>query len=229
MARRAQGEPLAYATELAGFRTLDVKVDRRVLIPRPETEGLVELVLAWGGEEKGPLASWGVALDLGTGSGCVALSLAVEGRFHRVVATDVSADALAVARENLAQVRPPVPVELRQGSLFRPVAGELYDVIVSNPPYVTEDEFARLDTGVRNFEPPEALVSGEDGLELTRCLVEHAGAHLAPGGLFALEVDSSRADTVLELARVAGWRAARLEMDVFGRARYLLATMESNQ
>jgi release factor glutamine methyltransferase len=216
--RRARGEPAAYAAGVAGFRWLELWIDPRVLIPRPETEGLVELVLARSGR--------GAALDVGTGSGCIALSLATEGAFDRVVATDASAAALEVARANGARLEPSTAVEFRLGDLLEPVAGETFDAIVSNPPYVTAQEFAALDDGVRLFEPGEALVSGEGGLAHTRRLLEGAAPALAPGGLLALEVDSTRAETTLRLAREAGWRGARLKRDLFGRLRYLIATKE---
>ncbi len=223
--RRALGEPAAYAAGAAGFRWLELRVDPRVLIPRPETEGLVEHVLVWG-RQGGVESDWGAALDVGTGSGCIALSLATEGGFGRVVATDAAPGALEVACHNAALVAPPVPVEFRQGDLLAPVAGETFEVIVSNPPYVDAAEFAALDEGVRLYEPRDALVSGEGGLEHSRRLLEGAAGHLAVGGLLALEVDCTRAEATLGLARDVGWRGARLEDDLFGRPRYLLATKE---
>lgn len=234
--RRAAGEPRAYAAGRAGFRTLDLLVDRRVLIPRPETEGLVELVLkeagarwpAAGAPAEGPACSGErpSVLDLGTGSGCIALSLALEGRFGRIVATDVSPEALEVARANLARLSPEPRVELRLGSWFEPVAGEQFDVIVSNPPYVAEGEYAELDLGVRDFEPRLALVSGSDGLEATRAILGGARDYLRSGGLLAMEVDSRRAAASARVARHSGWPAVRIERDLFGRPRYLLATKE---
>lgn len=223
IARRAAGEPLAYAVGTAGFRTLELRVDRRVLIPRPETEGVVEHVLAWGRARGDAAGAWGRALDVGTGSGCLALSLAVEGRFHEVVATDASEAALAVARENGDGVAPPVPVSFRSGALFTPVAGERFEVIVANPPYLTEEEYTRLEPGVRDFEPREALAAGPDGLTHLRALLVEGRAHLAPGGLFVLEVDCARAEATRALACVAGWTDVRVARDLFGRDRYLVA------
>jgi release factor glutamine methyltransferase len=222
VARRLDGVPFAYAAGTAAFRTLELTVDERVLIPRPETEGLVERVLAWAGARR----RWGVAADIGTGSGCIALSLAVEGRFSRVLAADWSADALAVARDNARRIAPATPVEFRQGDLLWPLRREQVDVLVSNPPYVSTGEWEALEPGVRDREPREALVGGPDGLLHTDALLRAASAVLLPGGLLAIEVDCGRAAATHALARALGWRDARLEDDLFGRPRYLLATRE---
>jgi release factor glutamine methyltransferase len=223
--RLLAGEPLAYVAGTAGFRTLELTVDRRVLIPRPETEGLVALVLEWGGRTFGD-GPWGVAADIGTGSGCIGLSLAVEGRFERIVATDVSDGAIAVASANRDRVGPAVPVEFRRGAFLAPLAGERCTAIVANPPYVAEAELAELTAGVRDHEPPEALVSAEGGLYHVRRLLEEARDHLKPGGVLAVEIDSRRALPVAEHARAAGWRRAAVHRDLYGRDRYLLATKE---
>jgi release factor glutamine methyltransferase len=207
---------------MAGFRTLELEVDSRVLIPRPETEGLVENVLAWAKHH----SRWGVVADIGTGSGCIALALAVEGRFTRVVATDASASALAVARRNLERISPPIPVLLREGFLWEALEGERCEVIVSNPPYVSEAEFEALEPGVRLFEPRTALVSQNGGMEHIRQLLAGAGDYLAPLGLLALEVDSGRAEDARALATENGWSRVRVDQDLFGRPRYLLATWE---
>ena len=230
----AADRPRQYVEGVAGFRLLELAVDRRVLIPRPETEGLVELVLAWSrgsgkrggaGPMRHPARDAGhlAVLEIGTGSGCIALSLASEGCFARIVATEVSPEALEVARANAAAVAPPLTPEWRLGSLFEPAAGERFDVIVSNPPYIAESEYAELDGSVRDFEPLVALLSGRDGLWHTRAILEAAGDYLSPGGLVALEVDSRRGDVTAQIARTCGWRDARVERDVFGRPRYLLA------
>lgn len=216
--RRACGVPLAYATGWAGFRTLDLQVDARVLIPRPETEGLVQLVLDWAVER----GVRGAVADVGTGSGCVALSLAAEGAFSRIVATDASPEAVAVARANVARIAPATPVEVRQGDLLAPLAGETFHALVSNPPYLTAAEFDASDESVRLHEPRAALVSREEGLYHTRLLLEEGMAFVAPEGLLALELDAVRADRVLGLALEAGWEA-RVEADLFGRPRYLVA------
>lgn len=216
---RAAGEPFAYAVGRVAFRTLSLAVDRRALIPRPETEGLVEHVLHW---QRGTAAG-GLAADIGTGSGCIALSLAREGKFDRVIAVDQSVDAAALARENVARVRPTIPVDVRIGNLLAPLAGERCRAIVANPPYLTEAEWAELDPAVREFEPRMALASGPDGLAATRALLEVGSQVLEPGGLLALEIDERRAEAVQALARSTGWRRVDIHQDLFGRPRYALA------
>src|SRR5438876_945343 len=145
VARRSSGIPFAYAVGRIAFRTLELGIDSRALIPRPETEGLVELVLRETGKRDTGCGMRGVVADVGTGCGCIALSLAVEGRFERVVAVERSSDAAALALENVALVQPSVPVEVREGDLLAPLAGERYRAIVSNPPYLTEAEYGTLD------------------------------------------------------------------------------------
>jgi release factor glutamine methyltransferase len=219
VAERKRGVPLAYIAGSVGFRTLDLKIDPRALIPRPETEGLVDLVLA--------RCSTGVVADIGTGSGCIALSLAVEGRFEKIVAVEQSAAAAELARENVQRIAPPTPVEIREGNLLGPLVdkGERYRAIVSNPPYVTLAEFVELDTSVREFEPREALVSGVTGLDATRGLFAGAVRLLEPGGLLAIEIDERRADAVRALGQEFGWNVS-IHDDLFGRHRYALAIKE---
>ncbi|MCZ6918854.1 MAG: peptide chain release factor N(5)-glutamine methyltransferase [Gemmatimonadetes bacterium] len=217
--RRASGVPFAYAVGTVGFRYLDLLVDGRVLIPRPETEALVERVLEWTARH----GRTGAVADIGTGSGCIALALATEGAFARVVATDDSEDALAVAAANVDRIGPVTPVELRLGPFLEPLRADAFDVVVANPPYVTGAEYAALDPGVRDFEPRGALVSGEAGMHHIRTLLGGAAARLTAGGLLALEVDARRADAAFRMAETAGWHAPRIEHDLFGRPRYLLA------
>lgn len=216
IARRAGGEPLAYVTGQAGFRHLSLRVDRRVLIPRPETELLVELALA--------RVSSGVACDVGTGSGCIALSLAYEGRFECVLALDWSADALALAHENARQtgiavalVRSDLTAALRPGSV---------DLLVANPPYLSEAEWAALDPSVKDWEPQVALPSGADGMAATNALLRDGKRVLRPGGWLALEVDCERAGATRAGAHALGWSDVELVQDLFGRERYLLARTE---
>ena len=226
--RRARGVPFAYAVGSVGFRTLELQIDSRALIPRPETEGLVERVLDWArgaGEREEGRGRGGVAADIGTGCGCIALSLAVEGEFDRVIAVERSAAAAALARENVERVRPPVPVEVREGDLLAPLGGGArLRAIVSNPPYLTDAEYASLEPGVRLFEPREALVGGGDGLAVTRALLAGARGLLEPGrGLIALEIDERRAAETAALARAHGWSQVVVREDLFGRLRFLLA------
>ncbi len=219
LAQLERGVPFAYAVGSAGFRTLDLAIDRRALIPRPETEGLVELVLA--------RCSSGLAADIGTGCGCIALSLAIEGRFERIVAVEQSAAAAALARENLQRVAPTTPVEIREGDLLAPLVDtrERFRVIVSNPPYLSFAEYAELDPSVSRHEPRDALVSGADGLDATRALFGGAAALLEPGGLLALEIDERRAAAVRALGTSRGWNVA-IHADLFGRPRYALSIKE---
>ena len=214
--QRKRGVPFAYVAGSVGFRTLDLKIDARALIPRPETEGLVDLVLA--------RCSTGLVADVGTGCGCIALALAVEGQFDKVVAVERSAAAAALARENVKRVAARTPVEIREGKLLAPLVdqGERYQAIVSNPPYLTAAEYAELDPSVAQFEPREALVSGTDGLDATRSLFAGAAAVLALGGLLAVEIDERRADAIRLLSREYGWDVA-IHADLFGRPRYALA------
>jgi release factor glutamine methyltransferase len=217
--RRARGAPFAYAVGRAAFRHLTLDVDERVLIPRQETEQLVEQVLGQG-------LSGGVAVDVGTGSGAIALALATEGRFERVIATDVCLDALAVARRNaeLLGVALRTPVEFRHGSLLAPVRGARVRAVVSNPPYVAYPEAPALPASVRDWEPSIALFSGADGLIATTAIVRDAADVLERGGLLALEVDSRRASLVAELALVHGaYRDVSVRLDLAGQERFVLA------
>jgi len=226
VAARASGAPVAYATGRGGFRTVDVACDPRALIPRPETEGLIALILRGNGE--GGRGKGGLAADLGTGTGCLALSLASEGDFDRVIAVERDPAAAALARENIARVAPPVPVEVREGDWLEPLGDARYRVILANPPYLTEGEWDALDPSVRDWEPRAALASGPDGLDATRAILAGAARHLAPGGVLALEIDERRAAAVRELAGALGWRRVAIHDDLFGRPRYAVASMETH-
>jgi release factor glutamine methyltransferase len=218
-AKMVRGMPIQYAVGRAPFRHLDLHVDQRVLIPRPETEMLVELVLGLAG--KG-----GTAVDVGTGSGAIALALASEGYFDRVIATDLSEDALAVARGNVAAIAPekrPL-LDFRLGNLLEPLSGELVRAIVSNPPYISPAEKDDLPAGVRDWEPPLALFSGEDGMAAIRGIVRESAALLEPGGLLALEIDSRRAVLARECAATdSRFRDVEIRTDLTGRERFLVA------
>lgn len=211
--RRAAGEPLAYVTGWTGFRRLTIKTDRRALIPRPETEGLVDLVLAKRRD--------GVAADVCTGTGCIALALADEGRFEAVHAVEVDADAFALATENIRGSG--LRVRLHRGDLVTPLLGLGLDVLVSNPPYIAEEEYQGLDRSVRDWEPKLALESGRDGLLHTRRLLDEGRGALRAGGLLALELDATRAGASADLATQYGWTDIAVHRDLYGRERYLTA------
>jgi release factor glutamine methyltransferase len=218
--KRVAGAPLAYAVGRASFRHLTLDVDERVLIPRVETEILVERILQRCGTEVRSIA------DVGTGSGAIALSLAFERSFDRIIATDISLDAIAVARANAAALSGVLKsaVEFRHGSLLAPLAGEKLDAIVSNPPYISFAEAAELPRDVRDWEPLVALICAQDGLAATRDLIRGAAELLTENGILAFEVDTRRASTVAEILAVDGrYRDVEVQMDLTGRERFVFA------
>lgn len=218
--RRAKREPLQYVLGRQAFRTLELEVGPGVLIPRPETEALVDEVLAWARAGAGAE----VGLDIGTGSGAIALALLAEGAFARFVASDVSADALEMARRNAEAHGLLDRLDLRAGSTFGAVQeGERFDAIVSNPPYVAEGQRGELAPEVVDWEPGVALFGGADGLEVIREIVRGAPARLRPGGLLAVEVGLGQAAEVAEMARAQGLADVRVRKDLAGRARMVLA------
>jgi release factor glutamine methyltransferase len=217
--RRARREPLQYIDGTAAFRDLVLKVDRRVLIPRPETERLVQEVLDWAGGREALSA-----VDVGTGSGAIALALATEGPFARVVATDVSDAALAQARENHQFAAPHAPVAFHPGDLLEPVRGERFDVVVSNPPYIGDEESPSLDAEVRDWEPAGALFAGAGGLDVIRRLVPQAAGVLSPGGLLAMEIGAAQGPAVCGIiTETRAFGAPRVRPDLAGRDRIVLA------
>ncbi|HSA23268.1 MAG TPA: peptide chain release factor N(5)-glutamine methyltransferase, partial [Myxococcota bacterium] len=190
--RRAQREPVAYLIGEKEFWSLTLKVDRRVLVPRPDTETVLEEARAlW------PAGGPATFADVGTGSGCLACALASMFPAARGVATDRSADALALAAENLARLGFAERVETRLGDLLAPLAGGRQELLVSNPPYVRSAEIAALEPEIRLFEPRLALDGGADGLSLVRALVQAAPEHLVPGGWLVLEVGDGAAEARL--------------------------------
>jgi len=228
--RRAHREPLQYVLGRTAFRELELSIDSRVLIPRPETEELVSEVLDWvrrRAPHHGPLR----ALDLGTGSGAIALSLLREGRFAKVVATDTSQSALELAATNAGRLGLSEEVDFRLGRYFRPVqASEQFHVIVSNPPYIPSPDLRALEPEVREWEPWEALDGGPDGLSHMRTIVRGAGKYLLPGGLLALEVGFGQATLVSELVRdCRAFRSNRIRRDLGGRERLVLAELAGTE
>ena len=227
--RRDAGEPLQYVVGSWGFRTLDLMVDHRVLIPRPETE----VVAGWAVDEVVRLSEVVgadrevVVVDLGTGSGAIALSVAVECPQSRVFATDVSADALTVARANLAGLgRAAARVSLHEGDWFEAVPGALrgsVDVVVSNPPYIGTGE--DLPPVVADWEPPVALWSGPAGDEAVERVIGGASRWLRPGGALVLEVASHRARQSAQMAARTGFVDVRVERDLAGLERVMIGRL----
>jgi release factor glutamine methyltransferase len=217
--RRGQHEPVQYILGATEFHGLRLQVDRRALIPRPETELLIELV---GRELAAPPAR---ILDLGTGSGAIALALAQQYPASQVMAVEASADALALAAENAASTGLAERVSLLQSNWFEQVpADPRFDLIVANPPYLTAAETAAAAPEVREFEPHAALTSaGADGLADLRAIVAAAPRYLAPGGLLALETGVAQHAVLLPLAREAGFSRVESRPDLTGRDRFVLA------
>jgi len=219
--RRARGMPFAYAVGKAAFRYLTLVVDQRVLIPRQETEYLVELVLD-------STARRGVVADVCSGSGCIALALATEGQYERVIATEVSQESKTVAQMNADNLTAPrAPADIRRGNLLGPLTPEDgITAIVSNPPYIAPDEMAELPPSVRDWEPHHALVSENDGNAHTFTIIDDAPRVLQSGGLLALEADSRRAQRVADYVSAHGaYRDVMLHRDFCERDRYVLARL----
>ena len=221
--RRAAGEPLQYVLRRWGFRTLDLLVDRRVLIPRPETEVVVEVAIR---ELRRIDSQRPLVADLGTGSGAIALSIAVEVPNAHVWATDASEDALAVARANLAGIGSPAAVRVRMahGRWFTALPAAFrgqFDLVVSNPPYIADHE--TLPAEVADWEPGAALFAGPTGTEAIAEIVQGAADWLAPGGALVVELAPRHAEDAGGLARDAGFGDVDIRPDLNGRARVLVA------
>lgn len=220
LARVDAGEPLQYVLGRWGFRHLDLMVDRRVLIPRPETETVVEVALSRARSMPSPI----VCADVGTGSGAIGLSLAAELPVDGVTVwmTDSSLAALDVARANAAGIgRFAANVRVAHGDWFGALPQELRGqlaVIVSNPPYVADDD-PELEPIVRDWEPEEALFGGTDGLDAIRLLVADARLWLQPGGWLVIEIGSSHGDRVTELLHAAGYNEIEITKDLSGHDR----------
>ena len=243
--RRLTGEPIQYITGEAEFYGLPFHVTRDVLIPRPETEHLVEAALkilgapglaseTWesnepaGGPEpvlslpKDLAETWeGSILDVGAGSGAIAVALAHHLPHAHITAIDVSAPALAVAEENAK--RNGVSIRFLRGDLLAPVAQEQFDIVISNPPYVSSADRDALAVEVRDYEPVQALFAGDDGLEVYRRLIPAAFAVLAPGGSLALEIGYGQAAAVQSLLTAAGFQRIQMTPDLQGIPRVLTA------
>jgi release factor glutamine methyltransferase len=231
--RRLAGVPLQYVLGAWSFRGLDLMVDERVLIPRPETEVVVEVALEEAerlGYKRGErpmfaVEARGIVADLGTGSGAIALALEAELPEADVWATDASDDALAVARANAAGAGA-TRVRLAHGDWFdalpEAVRGRI-DVLVSNPPYIAEHEAVTLPPEVVEHEPWRALIAGPAGTEALATIIEGAAAWLSPQGVLVCEIAPHQADAVMDLARAAGFTSVDVRPDLTGRLRVLVA------
>ncbi len=214
--RRARFEPVQYITGEQEFWGMALRVTPAVLIPRPETEGLVEAVLA----ERRGAGRFGV-LDVGTGSGAIAIALARELPGAEVVAVDISAAALEVARGNAERHGVSGRMRFVESDLVARLGAEVFDVVVSNPPYVPPDDREGMHPQVRDWEPAEALFAGESGLGIYRRLVPAAWERLRQGGLLAMELGFGQSEAMAEL--LAGWDGVRFIDDLQGIPRVVLA------
>ncbi|MBR4164896.1 MAG: peptide chain release factor N(5)-glutamine methyltransferase [Lachnospiraceae bacterium] len=223
---RSNRIPLQHILGEAWFRGLPFTVDEDVLIPRPDTETLVEAVL----REAKTFPAAPSVLDLCTGSGAVAVALAVEGDFASVTASDISHEAVNIARENAAKNGAEEKILFAEGDLFRAktkseksLSRRSYDIICANPPYVPTAEIEELEPEVRDHDPLLALDGGADGLDFYRRLAKDAPAHLNEGGKILLEIGCEQGADVIRIFAEAGWREGRVEQDLSGRDRVFSA------
>lgn len=210
LARRLNAEPIAYITGEWEFFSLSFLVRPPVLVPRPETEHLVETALQYVGDKAA------CVLDLCTGTGCVGIAIARNAPKTRLVATDIASEAVRLTEENAQRLG--VALETRQGDLFaalRPGDGP-FDVIVSNPPYVEEDDWPLLPPVIRLHEDPRAVLGGKDGLDVTRRIISDTPRHLKPGGLLAFEIGERQRDAVAALLEQTGFRDIAFANDLAG-------------
>jgi release factor glutamine methyltransferase len=211
IARRAAGEPLQYITVRQDFFALEFAVTPDVLIPRPETELIVEMAIAALQGNSSPRLA-----DICTGSGCIAVSILHAVPSATAIAVDLSSAALRIARQNAERHRVDGRLQLRQSDLFSDLpAGELYDLIVSNPPYVSDEEMKSLPREVR-FEPAQALAAGHDGLVVIRRLLNDAPRHLRPGGQFIFEIGYGQDEAVRDLIDQTSWELVEIKKDLQG-------------
>ena len=211
--RRAGREPLQYITGTVEFDGLEFSVGKGVLVPRPETELLVVEVAKRVDSPKR-------ILDLCTGSGCIAISLAKRFPEARVLGTDVSGEALVFARENADKLGTN-NVEFLEGEGFAPAHGQSFDLIVSNPPYIAEEEIEGLEPEVRDWEPRGALVSGPEGIEFYRVIAREAGRYMDRDAFLALELGAGQADAVCAMLEVEGFSGVETVRDLAGHERML--------
>ena len=229
--RRGQREPLQHITGSTSFCGFEIAVNRHVLVPRPETEllaeqgwqflqGRADLLVGQDAQQRVPTS----VLDFCTGSGCIAIALAAKCLEAKIVATDISAEALSLARENAARNNVSERIEFRQGDGFAALAnGSQFDLIVSNPPYIPSAEIATLDPEVRDFDPRAALDGGADGLEFYRLIAAQAGAFLKPGGKVMVEFGDGQAEAIRKIFEMEKWIVEAVKEDYSQRARILIA------
>lgn len=222
IARRARREPIAQITGIREFYGREFKVTRDVLSPRPETEFVIEQALAWLTARGLRLTGASTIADIGTGSGILAITLALEQPYGRVIATDVSPAALEVARDNAARHGLAYHIDFRETPLLDGIAGP-FDLIVSNPPYVPEIDRASLMPEVREFEPAMALFAGADGLDVIRALVPAAAQALGSGGALIMEIGAGQAEAVAAIVAASGLTLEQIAPDLQGIPRVVVA------
>ncbi len=218
--RYLKHEPIQYITKEAHFMSLKFYVDKKVLIPRPETENLVERVIDWilensRGDRK--------ICEIGTGSGAIIVSILYYLRQIEAVATDVSEKALQVARKNAKKYGVEKRIEFVQGDMFAPLRGmKMFDVLISNPPYIPTKEIRNLDKNVRDYEPVIALDGGKDGLKYIETLIKRGHRYIRKGGLLAIEFGYSQDRKIVKIARDTGfYKNIKVWKDIFGRKRFI--------
>ncbi len=218
--RRSEREPLQYIVGTTDFADITLKVDRRALIPRPETELLVEFA-----KQRGGAAGPAQLLDLGTGSGALALALAHAWPSVKVTAVDVSEEALALARENAALLGFTPRVNFVQSDWFANIPAEArFEMIIANPPYLSDTEVAETEPEVRTFEPANALSSGPTGTEAVGKILRDAKARLAPGGWLLMETGIGQHAALVALAQTCGYTQVESHQDLTQRDRFVLAS-----
>lgn len=222
--RRGTREPLQHILGSVSFCGVEISVNRHVLIPRPETEQLAELAVQFLKAAGSSDASRLSVLDLCTGSGCLAVYLALKCPQAKVSATDVAGEAIETARGNAAAAKVD-SISFSQGDLFSALpAGSRFDLIVSNPPYIPSEEIATLQPEVRDHDPRLALDGGGDGLAFYRRIVAESSVWLKPGGCLMLEFGDGQGPALMKLFASAEWRSQRLEKDLSGRERFFIAS-----
>ena len=226
IARRAGREPMSHILGVREFYGREFRVTRDVLTPRPETELVIDCAFSWLTAHGARLIGDVRIVDVGTGSGCLAITLALEQPYAKVIATDISPAALAIAEDNAARYGVQYHIDFRETSLLEGVDGPI-DLIVSNPPYVPERDRESLMPEVRDFEPASALFAGPDGLDVIRALAPAAVRALRPGGGLIMEIGAGHADAAAAIVAAAGLAVEQIAPDLQGIPRVVLASANS--